>query len=197
MACVLHALIFFLFYFIFKLLVGSQTKSIQNGRCGLQMKNSYRLPHIHGGRHVLAHPCSLSGSQQICRNCVLMGEEEREEHVYVRTCHKYAHVCVRVYIHIYTRGVVYGTDHRSKRRAHIACQRKMMKPIKAWRHIYSDVFMLHTSTPVATRGKCSFLGPTESSRSRGKSGGEKRGWLRPNLSHVPPLSPGAAPAGLF
>lgn len=162
------------------------------------MKNSYRLPHTHGGRHVLAHPCSLSGSQQICRNCVLMGKKSGKN---MSTCVHAINMrmCVfgYIYIHIYTRGVVYGTDHRSKRRAHIACQRKMMKPIKAWRHIYSDVFMLHTSTPVATRGKCSFLGPTESSRSRGKSGGEKRGWLRPNLSHVPPLSPGAAPAGLF
>lgn len=51
--------------------------------------------------------------------------------------------------------VIYGTDHRSKRRAHIACQRKLMKPIKARGHIYAGVF---TSTPVAACGKRPFLG---------------------------------------
>lgn len=94
----------------------------------------------------------------------------------MRTCHKYAHVYVRVYIHMYTQGVVYGTDHRSKRRAHIACQRKMMKPIKAWGHIYSDVFMLCTSTPVAARGKCPFLGdPPTAAEAEGRAAGKNGG----------------------
>lgn len=66
MECVPHALIIIsLLFFFFILLVGSKTKSIQNEFCGLDMKNSYRLPCTHSRRHVLAHQCSLSGFEQI------------------------------------------------------------------------------------------------------------------------------------
>lgn len=63
------------------------------------MKNSYRLPCTHSRRHVLAHRCSLSRFERIFRNWILMGEQGREERIYMHTCRKY--VPVRVCICIY------------------------------------------------------------------------------------------------
>lgn len=189
MECVPHALIIIslLFFFFFVLLVGSKTKSIQNEFCGLDLKNSYRLPCTHSRRHVLAHQCSLSGFEQIFRNWILMRVQGQEERVYMQTCHKYVRVGVYICIYIWDKTcyMAYTTDLNGER---ILCltrsRRTRLKHRDILISMYSGSTHLNPWPPVGNVDFSETLREQQSTR-----------LLWPSRCHVPRLPPGTAPAG--